>query len=157
MPAMMFTPFEPKAKFRFVFYIDGIESYLIKQTDLPNLENENIVIDYINVNFKVKGRSNWNDINMTLYDPVDPTGAAMVHDWIDKTHKSDNGVDGFAFDDYKKQVSIKYVNPKGSEFQEWKIFGAFIKTSNWGEVDWSSTTDPITIQLTLSYDYARLI
>ena len=54
MPAMMFTPFEPKATNRFIFYIDGIESYLIKSTDTPSYDTGEIVIDYINVDFKVK-------------------------------------------------------------------------------------------------------
>ena len=156
MAATMFTPFEPKATNRFVFYIDGIESYLIKATNLPNLDNGEIVIDYINVDFKVKGKSRWQDITVTLYDPVDPTAAQMVHDWIDLTHKSDNGVDGFAFDDYKKDIDIKYVDPKGSEFQGWKLYGAFIGASNWGDLDWS-TDDALQIELTLKYDYARLI
>lgn len=156
MAATMFTPFEPKATNRFIFYIDGIASYLIKATNTPSYDTGEIVIDYINVDFKVKSKTRWQDINMTLYDPVDPTGAAMVHTWLDKMHKSDNGVDGFAFSDYKKDIDIKYVDPKGSEFQGWKLYGAFPATSNWGDLDWANG-DAVTIEVGLKYDYARLI
>ena len=156
MAATMFTPFEPKATNRFIFYIDGIASYLIKATDLPSIDNGEIVIDYINTDFKVKGKSRWQDITITLYDPVDPTGAKMVHEWIEKTHKSTNGVDGFAFTDYKKNVDIVYVDPTGAEFQGWVLYGAFIGASNWGSLDWS-TDDALTIELTLKYDYAKLV
>jgi hypothetical protein len=155
MAKTTFTPFEPKATNRFIFYIDGIASYLIKATDLPNIDNGEIVIDYINVDFKVKGKSRWQDINITLYDPVDPTGAEMVHNWINLIHNSDDGKDGFAFDDYKKDIIFKYVDPKGNEFEEWKLYGAFIGSSNWGSMDWANG-DAVEIQLGIKYDYAIL-
>lgn len=157
MAKTMFTPFEPKATNRFIFYIDGIESYLIKSTDTPNYDTGEIVIDYINVDFKVKSKTRWGDINLTLYDPVNPTGAKMVHDWLELMHKSTNGVDGFAFDDYKKDIDIKYVEPNpGTEFQGWKLYGAFPAVSNWGSLDWAAG-DAVLIELTLKYDYAVLI
>lgn len=152
----MFTPFEPKATNRFIFYIDGIESYLIKTASTPSYDTGEIIVDYINVDFKVKSKTRWNDITMTLYDPVNPTGAAMVHDWLDIMHNSSNGVDGFAFADYKKDIDLKYVDPTGSEFQGWKIYGAFPAATNWGDLDWT-TGDAVSIEVTLKYDYARLI
>jgi hypothetical protein len=156
MAATMFTPFEPKTNNRFILYIDGIESYLINTTSLPSIENGEIKIEYINVDFKVKSKSTWSNIDITMYDPIDPTGAAMVHDWLDIHHKSDNGVDGYAFDEYKKDIDLKYLDPKGQEFQGWKIYGAFMTSANWGSMDWAGG-DSVSIDVSLAYDYARVI
>ena len=52
---IMFTPFEPKTKNRYIMYIEGIPSYLIKteQTDNPF---ETIELDHINVKRYIKVR-----------------------------------------------------------------------------------------------------
>lgn len=190
MAVTIFSPYEPKATNRFIFYIDellGIPSYLIKATTLPAIDNGEIKINYINHNFKVKSLSTWQDIDLTLYDPVDPSAAKKVRNWVIQHHMSTLGIDGYAFGfnpfpnqdgllgvlgdllggiapaniidsplGYKKNVAIKYVDPKGKEFEGWKIMGAYIKTSNWGELDWSRG-DALEIKLTLAYDYAVLL
>jgi len=152
---MIFTPFEPKVAFRFLLSIDGIPAYLMKASSMPNLDNGEIVIDYINTDFKVKGKSRWQDITVTLYDPVDPSGATAVHDWIKIHHDSESGEDGFAFDEYKKDITIEALDPHGSPVETWDIKGAFIGASNWGDMDWS-TDEAKTIELTIKYDYAVL-
>lgn len=152
---MIFTPFEPKVAFRFLLSIDGIPAYLMKASSMPSLDNGEIVIDYINTDFKVKGKSRWQDITITLYDPVDPSAAAAVHDWIKIHHNSESGEDGFAFDEYKKDITIEALDPHGAPVETWDIKGAFIGASNWGDMDWS-TDEAKTIELTIKYDYAVL-
>ena len=46
---IMFTPFEPKTKNRFIMYIEGIPSYLVKTANRPSIQFEEIVLDHINV------------------------------------------------------------------------------------------------------------
>ena len=46
---IMFTPFEPKTKNRFIMYIEGIPAYLIKTANRPQRQFEEIVLDHINV------------------------------------------------------------------------------------------------------------
>ncbi len=152
---MIFTPFEPKVAFRFLLSIDGIPAYLMKASSMPSLDNGEIVIDYINTDFKVKGKSRWQDITITLYDPVDPSAALAVHDWIKVHHDSESGEDGFAFDEYKKDITIEALDPHGAPVETWDIKGAFIGASNWGDMDWS-TDEAKTIELTIKYDYAVL-
>lgn len=152
---MIFTPFEPKVAFRFLLTIDGIPSYLLKASDMPTLDNGEIVIDYVNTDFKVKGKSRWQDITVTLYDPVTPSGAQAVHDWIKMHHNSESGIDGMAFSEYKKDLTLEALDPKASPVETWTIYGAFIGTSNWGTMDWS-TDESKQIELTIKYDYAVL-
>ena len=53
---IMFTPFEPKTKNRFIMYIEGIPAYLVKAMNRPQLQFEEIVLDHINVKRYVKGK-----------------------------------------------------------------------------------------------------
>lgn len=152
---MIFKPFEPKVAFRFKMLFNEIEAFMIKASSMPSLDNGEIVIDYINVDFKVKGKSRWQDITVTLYDPVDPSAAKQVHDWIKTHHNSKSGIDGFAFSEYKKDISIHALDPHGGAVEKWTLHGAFIGASNWGDMDWSSE-EAKTIELTLKYDYAVL-
>ena len=152
---MIFTPFEPKVAFRFLLTIGAMPAYLMKATSMPSIDNGEIVIDYVNTDFKVKGKSRWQDITITLYDPVDPSGAAAVHNWIKIHHNSESGEDGFAFDEYKRDITIEALNPHGVPVETWDIKGAFIGASNWGDMDWS-TDEAKTIELTIKYDYAVL-
>ncbi len=152
---MLFTSFEPKVAFRFKMLVNGLTAYTIKASSMPSLDNGEIVIDYINTDFKVKGKSRWQDITVTLYDPVDPSAAKEVHDWIKIHHNSESGKDGFAFDEYKKDITIQALDPHGAPVEVWTLHGAFIGASNWGDMDWS-TDEAKTIELTLKYDYAVL-
>lgn len=152
---MMFKEFEPKVAFRHKLYIDGITAYTCKTAAMPSLDQGEIVIDYINVDFKVKGKSRWQDISVTLYDPVDPSAAQEVHDWIEAHHNSKTGIDGFAFGGYKKDISIHALDPEGTPVEKWAIKGAYINTSNWGTMDWSADEAKM-IELNIKYDYAYL-
>mgnify|MGYP001196231076 CR=1 FL=1 len=44
---IMFTPFEPKVKNRFIMYIEGIPAYLIKAANRPTITFEEIDISEI--------------------------------------------------------------------------------------------------------------
>ena len=46
---IMFTAFEPKVQNRFIMFIDGIPSYLVKNATAPGFEAGEIILDHINV------------------------------------------------------------------------------------------------------------
>jgi hypothetical protein len=47
------------------------------------------------------------------------------------------------------------LGPVGDKIEQWTIKGAFITSANFGELDWASN-DPVSIELTLTFDYAVL-
>ena len=75
---IFFTAFEPKQKNRFILYVDGIPSYQIKGVGAVTLEQGVVTLNHINVERKIKGKSRWSDISMTLFDPITPSGAQAV-------------------------------------------------------------------------------
>ena len=152
---MFYTNFEPKMKNRFIFEVDGIPSYLVKAGNRPTIQFETVVLDHINIKRKLKGKGDWQDLEITLYDPIVPSGAQAVMEWIRTSHESLTGRDGYA-EFYKKDVDFYMLGPVGDKIEQWKLKGAFISQANFGDLDWSNATDPASIAITLTYDYAIL-
>ena len=151
---VMFTAFEPKVANRFIMYVEGIPSYLIKAASRPSLDQGEMILDHINVERKLKGKTRWQDVTITLYDPVVPSGAQAVMEWVRLHHESVTGRDGYS-DFYKKEVTFNVLGPVGDVVEEWTLKGAFIQDATFGDLDFSSS-DPVDITLTLRYDYAVL-
>jgi hypothetical protein len=151
---IMFTAFEPKVQNRFIMYIDGIPSYLVKSVASPSFNAGEIILDHINTYRKVKGKVRWEDMSMTLYDPVTPSGAQSIMEWARLAHESVTGRDGYS-DFYKKDLVLNVLGPVGDVVSEWIIKGAYAKTANFGAYDWSNDT-AVSIDLTIAMDYCVL-
>ena len=151
---IMFTPFEPKTKNRFIMYIEGVPAYLIKTAGRPTVTFEEIELDHMNVKRYVKGKGAWNTLDITLYDPIVPSGAQAVIEWIRLGHESVTGRDGYS-DFYKKNVNFQLLGPVGDVVEKWDLKGAYIQSANFGDLDWS-VSEPVDITCTLRYDYAVL-
>jgi hypothetical protein len=149
-----FTAFEPKVQNRFIMYIDGIPSYLIKSISRPTVSFGDITLDHINVKRKLKGKATWDDVSATLYDPVSPSGAQAVMEWVRLSHESVTGRDGYS-DFYKKDVVFNMLGPVGDIVEEWILKGAFVQQANFGTADWSNEA-PMEISMNIRYDYAIL-
>ena len=147
---IMFTPFEPKLKNRFVMSIDGIPAYLIKTAARPSIEFEEVELNHMNVKRFVKGKGTWETIEITMYDPVVPSAAQAAMEWIRLSHESVTGRDGYS-DFYKKDVTFNMLGPVGDVVEEWLLKGTYIETANFGDLDYASS-DPAEITLTLKYD-----
>lgn len=153
---IFFTAFEPKVQNRFIMNIDGIPAYLIKTAARPSINNNVITLDHINLKRKLKGKSEWQDIAITLYDPIVPSGAQAVMEWVRLAHESVTGRNGYA-DMYKKDVQIQVLGPVGDIVEKWDIKGAFPSSVdfNGAGLDWSAQ-ESLMINLTLSMDYCVL-
>ena len=151
---IMFTNFEPKLKNRFIMNVDGINAYLIKAMNRPTLESDEVILEHMNVTRYVKGKSRWSTLDITLYDPIVPSGAQQVIEWIRLHHESVTGRDGYS-DFYKKDITFNLLGPVGDVIEEWELKGAYIQTANFGDLSFE-TSDPVEITLTLRYDYAIL-
>lgn len=152
---IFFTAFEPKTKNRFIMYIDGIPSYLIKAAKRPSVNLNTNVIEHVNINRKIKGgKSDWEDMDIVLYDAIVPSGAQAVMEWVRLSHESVSGRDGYA-DFYKKDITINVVGPVGDVVESWTLKGAFINKPDFGDLDWEEGGVQM-ISITLSFDYAIL-
>lgn len=146
---------EPKYQHRFIMSMtDGIPSHLIKASAKPTIENGEITLDHINIKRKLKGKSSWNSIAITIYDAIVPSAAQATMQWIRLHHESATGRDGYS-SQYKKQITLQQLSGLGEVIEEWTLYGCYLQTVNFGSVDWSAE-DVVTIEATLNYDYAFL-
>ena len=148
------TAYEPKVQNRFIMYIDSIPAYLIKTAGRPSLTVGEIVLEHINLKRYVKGKSEWQTLEITLYDAVVPSAAQAVMEWCRLAHASVTGRNGYA-DFYKKDIIINVLGPVGDKVEEWKLVGAFPTTVNMNGLDWGAP-DALMVNVTLRFDYAIL-
>ena len=152
---IFFTAFEPKQANRFILYMDGIPSFIIKGVSAISLTQGEVILNHINVLRKVKGKSVWNDVTMTLFDPITPSGAQAVMEWVRLHHESVTGRDGYS-DFYKKDLTINVLGPVGDVVSEWVLKGAFILDAAFTGFNWETGNQAQTIAMTVSIDYAVL-
>lgn len=151
---MFFTQIEPKTKQRFIVYIDGIPSYMVRRINRPTATSEAKELPHINLSRFVKGKTRWGTVSATLYDPVAPSGAQALIEWFRLHHESVTGRNGYA-DMYKKDLTLKVLGPVGDVVEEWIMKGCFLTETNFGELDWNSD-DPLEITFTVQPDYCIL-
>ena len=151
---IMFTPFEPKLQNRFILTIDGVPSYTIKASGRPQIQFEEVELRHMNVSRYVAGKGTWQPLDITLYDPIVPSAAQAVMEWVRLSHESVTGRDGYS-DFYKKDVNVKVLGPVGDVVEQWTLKGAWIQSANFNDLDFASS-DPADISVTLRYDYAIL-
>ena len=117
---IMFTPFEPKTKNRFIMYIEGIPAFTIKAMARPQIQFDEVVLEHINVKRYVKGKGAWQPLEITLYDPIVPSASQAVMEWVRQHHESVTGRQGYS-DFYKKDIDIQVLGPVGDVVETWKF------------------------------------
>ena len=127
---------------------------MIKTANRPSITFEEVELNHINMKRFVKGKGAWEPIEITLYNPVVPSGAQAVMEWVRLHKESVTGRDGYS-DFYKKDITINMLGPVGDKVEEWTLKGAFIVSAAFNDLDWS-VSDPAEITLSLRYDYAIL-
>jgi hypothetical protein len=135
--------------------MDGVPSYIVKGVNAVTVSQGEVVLNHINVYRKVKGKTTWGDIQMTLFDPVTPSGAQSVMEWVRLHHESVTGRDGYS-DFYKKDLVLDVLGPVGDVVSEWIIKGAFIKEANFGDYNWDTENQAVNITMTVGMDYCVL-
>ena len=83
---IFFTAFEPKQQNRFILYVDGFPSYIIKGVSAIEYTADEIILNHINIYRKIKGKSKWGDLTLTLFDPISPSGAQATMEWVRLHH-----------------------------------------------------------------------
>ena len=151
---IMFKAFEPKVQNRFVMLIDNIPSFMVKNVKAPTFTDNVIKLDHINSYRKIRGKREWDDMTMTLYDPVTPSGAQAVMEWARQGYESVTGRAGYS-DFYKKDLTLNILGPVGDIVGEWVIKGGFVTTADFGDYDWANS-EVVDVSLTVAMDYCIL-
>jgi hypothetical protein len=154
---------EPKRAYRWVLYMGGMPQWLIKTVNKPSVSFSETPHQYINHTFYYPGRATWNPITVKLVDPVNPDAAKSMENILRAsgynfpTNPNDvttiskaNAVASLG------NLSIIQLGPDGETVEEWQITNSWVKEVKFGDLDYSSD-DMVTIELTIRYDFARII
>jgi hypothetical protein len=152
---IFFTAFEPKQPNRFIMFIDGIPSFMVKGVGAVSIEQGAVELNHMNVVRYVKGKSKWSTMEFTLFDPITPSGAQAVMEWVRLHHESVTGRDGYS-DFYKKDLTFNVIGPVGDVVSEWVVKGAMITNASFGDYGWDTVDAAIEIKMTVQPDYCIL-
>lgn len=153
---LLFTAFEPKLQNRFTLGLADlkVQGWMVKSISAPSYTDQEVVIHHINTYRKTRGKREWNDMTMVLYDSINPAASEAVIDWARRSYESVTGRAGYS-DFYKKDLELNVLGPVGDIVSQWIIVGAFAKEVNFGEYNYENS-DPVEISLTVAMDYCVL-
>jgi hypothetical protein len=152
--SMLPNKFEPKRKNRWVLMIEGIDAYIIKTTARPSVKTEEVEVPFINSRRYLAGLTKFDTLAVTLHDPIAPSGAQQIMEWVRLHFESVSGRSGYA-DFYKRDIQLKLLDPVGTVVELWDIKGAFLTEATFGELTYEDGT-PAEITLALRFDNAVL-
>jgi hypothetical protein len=147
---MLPNKFEPKRQFRWVLAIEGIDAFIIKTATRPNISIEEVEIPFINHKRYIAGKSSFETLSVTMHDPIAPSGAQQVMEWVRTHFESVSGRAGYA-DFYKRDIQLKMLDPIGTVVELWDIKGAFLTAADFGSLDYGAS-DPSEISITIRFD-----
>jgi hypothetical protein len=148
---MLPNKFETKRKFRWVLMLEGIDAFLVKSTSRPSFTIADETLNFINSKRYIAGRLTFNTINMVLHDPIAPSGAQQVMEWIRTHAESVSGRAGYA-DFYKRDLQLKLLDPIGTVVELWDMKGCFLTSADYGSLDYNDDSGSMDINLTIRFD-----
>lgn len=152
--SMLPNKFEPKRKNRWILMIEGVDAFIVKTAARPTFVTEEVAIPFINSTRYVAGKTTPETMQVTLHDPIAPSGAQQIMEWIRLHFESVSGRSGYA-DFYKRDIQLKMLDPVGTVIELWDVKGAFLTNVAFGELSYEEGV-PAEIQLTVRFDQAVL-
>ena len=152
------VPYEPKRKNRWLlrFPADlGIQEWWLSSASRPSINQSDVEIQFLNTSTWVIGRFIWEPINVVFRDPIGPSAAQAIMEWVRLQSESITGRQGYAAG-YKKDVELDMLDPNGVVIEKWVLQGAMLTTVNFGDL--SMDDDSIAdIAADIRFDRAILL
>lgn len=151
-------PYEPKRQNRFILRFPsslGINEWFVESAARPHIQINATEIPFLNTSTYVAGRFNWQTINVTFRDPIGPSAAQAMMEWVRLCAESVTGRMGYAAG-YKKDVDLEMLDPTGVVVEKWILYGTFLTDVNFNQLNYSQD-GLATISTTLRMDRCVLI
>ena len=160
---------EPKRSYRFrLGSVEGLELgdtgrspywWSAKKVDKPSFSVSNNKYRLINHEINVPGIVSWNPITIEIVD-VGKTVTNLLDQFKSFGYSpneldSDAGLAKTKGLDEIGNIRIEQISGAGEVLETWKLEGAFITETRFGSLDYS-TDEIVTLNLTITYDYAYL-
>jgi hypothetical protein len=151
-------PYEPKRQNRFILRFPsslGINEWFVETAARPHITIAATEIPFLNTSTYVAGRFNWQTINVTFRDPIGPSAAQALMEWVRLHAESVTGRMGYAAG-YKKDIDLEMLDPTGVVVEKWILYGTFLSDVNFNNLAYN-TDGLATITATLRMDRCVLV
>jgi len=161
---------DPKRKFRFKVEFQGIGTsatggallWYAKTSSKPSFQISAAEHKYLNHTFFYPGSVTWQDVTVTLVDPVDPDMTATLSDIVQLAGYSPptDSSDLTSMSKAKSAsalgtVIITQIDAEGKDLEQWTLWNSFITELKYGDLEYGAD-DLTEISVTLKYDWARV-
>jgi hypothetical protein len=151
-------PYEPKRQNRFILRFPsslGINEWFVETAARPSIKINSTEIPFLNTSTFVAGRFNWDPISVKFRDPIGPSAAQALMEWVRLHAESVTGRMGYAAG-YKKDVTLQLLDPTGVVVEKWILVGTFLTDVDFQGLDYGQ--DGLAkIVATLRPDYCVLV
>lgn len=133
-------PYEPKRENRFILRFPselGINEWFVETASRPSLKIGSTEMFFLNTSTFVAGRFNWDPITVKFRDPIGPSAAQALMEWVRLCAESVTGRMGYAAG-YMKTVDLEMLDPAGVVVEKWLIVNAFLTDINFGSLAYNS-------------------
>ena len=160
---------EPKRKFRWLLYFADTPQFIIKSVTKPSFQVGSSSHNFLQHQFNFPGRVTWQDISITLVDPVNPDATLTMYEIIKNagyqipsefsqseasTFKTVSKKD--MVDSLGTSIRIDQLSADGLQIIEsWKVNNPLITSVNFDSLDYGAD-EALNIQIGIKYDWAEL-
>ena len=133
-------PYEPKRQNRFILRFPsslGINEWFVESAARPHITIKDVEIPFLNTSTYVAGRFTWGTINVKFRDPIGPSAAQALMEWVRLHAESVTGRMGYAAG-YKKNVDLEMLDPTGVVVEKWILEGTFLTDVSFGDLGYSN-------------------
>jgi len=152
------VPYEPKRVNRFILRFPstlGINEWFVESTARPSIKINSVEIPFLNTSTYVAGRFNWDEIPVVFRDPIGPSAAQALMEWVRLHAESVTGRMGYAAG-YKKDVFLEMLDPTGVVVEKWILEGTFLTNTNFNALNYAQD-GLATINTSLRMDRCILV
>jgi hypothetical protein len=151
-------PYEPKRQNRFILRFPsslGINEWFVESTARPHIQVAATEIPFLNTKKYVAATYEWGEISVTFRDPIGPSAAQALMEWVRLHAESVTGRMGYAAG-YKKDLDLELLDPTGVAVEKWILQGTFLTDVNFDSLGYSED-GLATITATLRPDRCILV
>jgi hypothetical protein len=164
---------DPKRKFRFQVKFNNIIDpngngsvlWYAKTVSKPSFQVATTEHKYLNHTFYYPGTVTWQDINLSIVDPVSPDMSMTLSRILEQSGYvlPGNAIDQASLATMSKgnavgalgQVVINQLDGDGAILETWTLWNAFLTEVKFGDLEYGSD-DILQLDMVLKYDWARV-
>ena len=167
---------EPKRKFRWLLNVTGMPQFIVKNVKKPSFAVATSPHQFLNYEFYYPGRVTWNDVTITVVDPVTPDSTKSLYKMLEASGyviptEYTNG-DASTISKAKMvaalgdEIYLSQIGPGGTlngtaqpgaaePLETWVIKNPILTSVDFDSVDYSSD-EMLNITMTIKYDWAYI-